>query len=85
MSVGVTESAKRGTVLSCCISVKKGTRKVPVDSIEVCVGEGIKGDAHAGNWHRQVSLLGLGEIDEGRTVTSRRFCRKYTDLRSCTA
>lgn len=66
MSVGVTESAKRGTVLSCCISVKKGTRKVPVDSIEVCVGEGIKGDAHAGNWHRQVSLLGNESVDTMR-------------------
>ncbi len=66
MSVGVTESAKRGTVLSCCISVKKGTRKVPVDSIEVRVGEGIKGDAHAGNWHRQVSLLGNESVDTMR-------------------
>lgn len=66
MNVGVIESAKRGTVLSCCISVKKGTRKVPVDSIEVCVGEGIKGDAHAGNWHRQVSLLGNESVDTMR-------------------
>lgn len=56
MSFENVKSAAEGTVLSCCISVKKGTRKKPVESIEVCVGEGIKGDAHAGNWHRQVSL-----------------------------
>ena len=66
MSFKNVKSAAEGTVLSCCISVKKGTRKKPVESIEVCVGEGIKGDAHAGNWHRQVSLLGLGEIDDFR-------------------
>ena len=66
MSFENVKSAAEGTVLSCCISVKKGTRKKPVKSIEVCVGEGIKGDAHAGNWHRQVSLLGNESVDTMR-------------------
>lgn len=40
-----------------CISEKKGTQKQPVDSIELVKDFGVRGDAHAGHWHRQVSLL----------------------------
>ena len=46
-----------GTVAAVSISERKGERKHPVDSIQLVVGTGIAGDAHAGNWHRQVSLL----------------------------
>ena len=52
-----------GTVVATCISEKKGTRKRPVDSIELVVGKGIAGDAHAGAWHRQVSLLADESVD----------------------
>ncbi|MDD7583458.1 MAG: MOSC domain-containing protein [Coriobacteriaceae bacterium] len=52
-----------GTVAATCISEKKGTRKHPVDSIELVAGEGIAGDAHAGAWHRQVSLLADESVD----------------------
>ena len=52
-----------GTVVATCISEKKGTRKHPVDSIELVVGKGIAGDAHAGTWHRQVSLLANESVD----------------------
>ncbi|WP_414617129.1 cyclic pyranopterin monophosphate synthase MoaC [Tractidigestivibacter sp.] len=52
-----------GTVVATCISEKKGTRKHPVDSIELVAGEGIAGDAHAGAWHRQVSLLADESVD----------------------
>ena len=44
-------------VLAVCISEKKGTVKHPVESIRLKKEHGIVGDAHAGNWHRQVSLL----------------------------
>lgn len=44
-------------VLAVCISEKKGTVKHPVDEIRLKKEHGIVGDAHAGNWHRQVSLL----------------------------
>ena len=44
-------------VLAVCISEKKGTMKHPVDRIQLKKEHGIVGDAHAGNWHRQVSLL----------------------------
>ncbi len=46
-----------GSVVAVSVSHQKGTRKTPVDSIELQVGLGIVGDAHAGAWHRQVSLL----------------------------
>lgn len=45
------------SVLAVCISEKKGTVKHPVEQIELRKDHGIVGDAHAGNWHRQVSLL----------------------------
>ena len=44
-------------VVAVCISEKKGTMKHPVDEIQLKKDHGIIGDAHAGNWHRQVSLL----------------------------
>lgn len=54
------------TVEAVCVSEEKGTRKRPVDAIELVVGEGVAGDAHAGNWHRQVSLLPAEAVDELR-------------------
>lgn len=47
-----------------CISEHKGEQKHPVDSIELKVDHGIVGDAHAGNWHRQVSLLGTESVQK---------------------
>ena len=45
-----------------CISEKKGERKHPVDEVLLKVDHGIVGDAHAGNWHRQVSLLAAESV-----------------------
>lgn len=53
-------------VKAVCISEKKGTRKTEVNSIKVLVNHGIVGDAHAGNWHRQISLLAEESIDKMR-------------------
>lgn len=44
-------------VIDVSISEKKGTKKHPVPFIDLIENFGIKGDAHAGKWHRQVSLL----------------------------
>ena len=54
------------TVEAVCVSEEKGTRKHPVDEIKLVVGEGVAGDAHAGRWHRQVSLLPAEAVDELR-------------------
>ena len=55
-----------GKLIAICISEKKGTQKVPVESAVLREDHGIEGDAHAGNWHRQVSLLGLEKIEAFR-------------------
>ena len=44
----------------------KGVIKTPVDEIYVKVNHGIVGDAHAGDWHRQVSLLASESVDKLR-------------------
>ncbi len=49
-----------------CISEKKGTKKYPVERALLVENLGVKGDAHAGRWHRQVSLLPLAAIDAFR-------------------
>lgn len=53
-----------GRIKAICISEKKGTQKTEVPEAELIVDYGIKGDAHAGKWHRQVSLLGYEKIEE---------------------
>lgn len=60
MSEKVKNSA---VVLAVCISERKGEQKHPVDEVELRPDWGIAGDAHAGNWHRQVSLLGKESVD----------------------
>lgn len=50
-------------VIAVCKSEKKGTAKQMVDEANLIEEFGIEGDAHAGKWHRQVSLLGLEKID----------------------
>jgi molybdenum cofactor synthesis domain-containing protein len=57
-------------ILSVNTSVKKGTIKVPVDKI-ILNAEGVKGDAHAGAWHRQVSLLGKESFDKTAASVNR--------------
>lgn len=55
-----------GKVIAVCTSEAKGTQKVSVPEIEIKEDWGIQGDAHAGKWHRQVSLLSFDKIEEFR-------------------
>ena len=57
---------KTGTVIAVCTSDRKGIRKTEVSSVMLTVDMGIEGDAHAGKWHRQVSLLALEKIEDFR-------------------
>ena len=66
--MGETNNTQVATVVAVCTSDKKGVRKKPVDVIELAVGTGVVGDAHAGAWHRQVSLLPDESVDELREV-----------------
>jgi len=54
------------TVVAVCISGKKGERKTPVAMAELRENFGLVGDAHAGEWHRQVSLLAAESIAKMR-------------------
>ena len=56
------------SVVAVCISEKKGTQKHEVPEIHLKKNHGIIGDAHAGNWHRQVSLLGTESVEKMRSV-----------------
>jgi molybdenum cofactor synthesis domain-containing protein len=56
-----------GIVRAICRSDEKGTAKYAVNEGEFIPGHGIRGDAHAGNWPRQVSLLSLEKINEFRS------------------
>ena len=56
------------SVLAVCTSPKKGERKIPVATVELVADHGITGDAHAGDGHRQVSLLAQESIDKMRAM-----------------
>ena len=56
----------RGSVLFVCVSARKGVPKAAVDRVELRPGVGIVGDAHAGAWHRQVSMLDEADIESMR-------------------
>ena len=51
------------TVKALCISENKGEQKTPIESAIFRVDHGIESDAHAGDWHRQVSLLAESDIE----------------------
>lgn len=53
-----------GIVKAVCISEKKGTQKQDVGKVQVIEDFGFANDAHAGKWHRQVSLLSYEKIEE---------------------
>ncbi len=55
-----------GKVLAICISEKKGTQKKEIPSAVLVEDWGIEGDAHAGKWHRQVSMLSFEKIEAFR-------------------
>ncbi len=72
-----------GKVISINISEKKGVVKYPVDEAFFKINHGIIGDAHADNWHRQVSMLGIEsfermEISEGIDLPVGSFAENLT-------
>lgn len=56
------------SVVAVCISAAKGERKTPAATVELRENHGIVGDAHAGEWHRQVSLLATESIAKMRAM-----------------
>ena len=58
-----------GKVTSVNISLRKGEPKHPVPEIRLKLRHGILGDAHAGDWHRQISLLAEESVDQMRALS----------------
>ncbi len=54
---------KKGIVKAVCISEKRGTQKINIKEAIFIKDFGIENDAHAGNWHRQVSLISYEKIE----------------------
>ena len=52
-----------GKIEAICVSMKKGEKKKQIQSARFIVDHGIEGDAHAGSWHRQVSILSFEDIE----------------------
>ena len=71
-------------VLAVSISGKKGVKKTNIPSARLVRGHGLEGDAHAGDWHRQVSLLAQESIDKmkalGLEVSPGDFAENVTTL-----
>ncbi len=55
-----------GKIMAICISEHRGTQKQQVNRVHLIENHGLEGDAHAGNWHRQVSLLSYQQIQAFR-------------------
>ncbi len=62
----MSQPEKSGPVVALCLSEKKGTSKHEVPSALFVKDHGLAQDAHAGNWHRQVSLLSEDKVDAFR-------------------
>jgi len=55
-----------GRILALSVSAEKGVPKSNVERVELVKDWGIAGDAHAGDWHRQVSLLAMESVETMR-------------------
>ena len=55
-------------VIAINISEEKGVTKNPIEKGFFKINHGLLGDAHAGDWHRQVSLLGIESIKKMKAV-----------------
>lgn len=57
---------QQGTVVAVCTSEKKGVAKEDIGTGELIANHGLAGDAHAGTWHRQISLLSYEKVEAFR-------------------
>ncbi len=73
-----------GYVVAVCTSPKKGMRKKNIGTGRLVADHGLEGDAHAGPWHRQVSMLALESVqkmrDAGLDVNPGDFAENITTV-----
>ena len=67
-----------GVVKAICISPARGTEKHTIPEGHFIPDFGIEGDAHAGTWHRQVSLLSYSKVEEFSIKGAKYNLDKYT-------
>ena len=72
-----------GKIVAINISKKRGVVKAPIEEGKLVEGFGIEGDAHGGDWHRQISLLAQESIDKMKALgiedlTSGKFAENIT-------
>lgn len=63
-----------GRIIAVNRSEKKGVIKTPISEGYFKIDHGLVGDAHAGNWHRQVSLLGIESINKMKALGIEGLC-----------
>ncbi len=72
----------KGVIKAISVSKEKGTKKTNVPEADLKIDFGIVGDAHAANWHRQISLLAIESIDKmiamGAEVSPGAFAENIT-------
>lgn len=61
-----------GKIAAVCSSSHKGVRKENIGHAQLVAGWGMEGDAHAGKWHRQISLLSMNSINKMRDMAKKR-------------
>lgn len=66
MGVSAEQEMSDGKLLHVCISGRKGIAKHEIPAAKLLLQHGMEGDGHAGEWHRQVSLLSHGDIESMR-------------------
>jgi MOSC domain-containing protein YiiM len=64
----------KGKVIAVNISEKKGQIKKPIEKGNFIKDFGLEGDAHAGKWHRQISLLAQESIDKMKALGIEGLC-----------
>ena len=69
-----------GKVAAVCRSVKKGTVKKEIKKGKIIEGFGLKGDAHGGDWHRQISLLAKESIDKFKNKVKGNYELNFGDF-----
>jgi MOSC domain-containing protein YiiM len=60
--------AQKGKIVALSVSTERGVAKSNVQSASLIVDHGIDGDAHAGDWHRQISLLAMESVEKMRAA-----------------
>ncbi|NLV58261.1 MAG: MOSC domain-containing protein, partial [Clostridiales bacterium] len=54
---------RQGVIRAICVSSARGTEKHEITQGRLVENWGLEGDAHGGDWHRQISLLSLARVE----------------------